>query len=140
MADVKIPYPEAGLAAFEALDSYEAGLLISGNWPPLSPGYPLEVKADEELPQFAVVGLDSDGKLVMATYDDDPSAAIKPIGICTQAVKGDSGGGTTVPVIYSGCFNPDMLVWDDSFDTDEKKLNAFVGSPTPTQIVLRKRG
>lgn len=140
MAEQKVPYPEAGLAAFEVLDEYTAGLLISGSWPTLSPGYPMEVAPDQELKQFEVVGLDANGKLVPAVWADDPADAVQAIGVCTQAVVGNSSGTTTVPMFYSGCFNPDMLVWDSSFDTDEKKMKAFVGAPTPTQILLRKRG
>ncbi len=138
MVDVKVPYPEAGLAAFEKLDDYLADILLSGSWPILSPGYPLPVTADLELQQFAVVGLE-DGALVLATHDDDPEVAIKPIGVLTQHVVGKSDGTTTVPVFYSGCFNPDALVWDDSFDTEEKKRAAFEGSPTPTQVLIRSR-
>lgn len=134
MADVKVPYPEAGLAAFEALDDYSAGILLSGSWPVLSPGYPLPVTADLELQQFAVVGL-SAGKLVMAT-----AGGVKPIGVLTQHVVGASDGETTVPVFYSGCFNPDALVWDASFNTDELKRAAFEGSPSPTQVLIRARG
>jgi hypothetical protein len=43
-------------------------------------------------------------------------------------------------VWYSGAFNMDALVWDDSFDTDAKKEAAFRGAPTPTTIIIAKRG
>lgn len=139
MADVNVPYIEPGLAAFEELDNYATNLLISGSWPSLSPGYPLKVKADEELSQFEVVGLDSNGDLVPATWNSTPGNAIQPIGVVTQAVTGASDGSTTVPVFYAGCFNPAALVWDSSFDTDAKKRDAFVGAPSPTQILIRER-
>lgn len=133
MVDRQIPYPEAGLAAFEQLDNYSAGLLISGSFPPLAPGYPLPIGAGVELAQFAVVGL-SGGNLVMATN------AIKPVGVLTQHVIGDADGGTTVDIFFSGCFNPAMLVWHADFNTDAKKVAAFMGSPSPTQILIRARG
>lgn len=139
MADVKVPYPEAGLAAFEALDEYSAGILLSGSWPVLSPGYPLPVTADLELEQFTVVGLTA-GKLVKATWNATPANAVKPIGVLTQAVVGNSDGTTTVPVFFSGCFNPDALVWDATFDTMQKKIDAFFGSPSPTEVLIRERG
>ena len=31
-----------------------------------------------------------------------------------------------------------MIAWPASYDTDEKKLEAFRGAPTPTNIVVRK--
>lgn len=140
MPTVNIPYAEAGKAAFEKLDDYTSTFLISGSFPALAPGYPLPVKAGTILAQFAVVGLDASGDLVKATWNATPANAVKPIGVVTQAVAGAADGSTTVDVIYSGCFNPDALVWDASFDTAEKKVSAFVGSPTPTQILIRARG
>ncbi|MFC3724398.1 head decoration protein [Neoaquamicrobium sediminum] len=140
MAEVAVPYLEAGEAAFEVLDEYTQRFLLSGNHPPLAPGYPMRVDADQALSQFHVVGLDADGDLVPATWNADPALAVKAIGVVTQAVVGNSDGTTTVPVFYSGCFNPDALVWDASFDTEGKKMTAFNGSPTPTTITLRKRG
>jgi hypothetical protein len=132
MADVKIPYPEAGLAAFEALDTWSADLLISGSWPELQPGVTFIVTADEVLTQFQVVGLTA-GKLVPAT------TTVTPIGIMSQSVTGNAGGTTTVSVLMSGCFNPDMLGWDATFATDALKANAFMGAPSPTQILIRSR-
>lgn len=139
MAEVKVPYPEVGLAAFEALDDYDTGILLSGSWPVLSPGYPLPVTADLELDQFTVVGLTA-GKLVKATWNADAELGVKPIGVLTQHVIGNDTGTTTVPVFFSGCFNPDALVWDASFDTMQKKIDAFMGSPSPTEVLIRERG
>jgi hypothetical protein len=139
MADYKVPYSEAGLAAFEALDNYSQQFLLTGSHPPLAPGFPMKVPAGVTFKQFAVVGLDGD-ELAMATWDADPADAIKAVGITSQAVTGAADGSTTVPTLYSGCFNPDILEWDASFDTEGKKMGAFNGAPTPTQIALRKRG
>lgn len=52
---------------------------------------------------------------------------------------GASGSGNA-PVWYSGCFNQDALVWDASFTTDAAKQAAFRGAPTPTTIIVAKRG
>ena len=139
MADVKVPYPEAGQAAFEELDTHLQEFLYSGSHPAPAPGIPLEVKADEVLEQFHVVGLDANDVLVPAVWNADPGLAIQAVGVCSQAVIGATGGGTKVPTLYTGCFNPDALVWDASFDTDGKKAGAFNGAPTPTTIVIRKR-
>lgn len=139
MENVILPYSDPGKASFEQLDTWFAKSLLSGTWPPFVTGLPQPVTANLVLQQFAVVGLD-DGALVMATYNIDPDLAIKPIGLVPHAVVGAADGSTTAPIIYSGCFDPDALVWDASFDTAGKKVNAFVGSPTPTQIVIRPRG
>jgi hypothetical protein len=139
MANFTVPYHEAGLAAFEDLDTYFQKFLLSGDMPRLA-SFPMTVKANETLAQFTVVGLDAGGKLVKAVFDDEEDGSpIKAVGVLTQAVVGNAGGTTTVPVFFSGCFNPAALVWDASFDTDAKKLAAFNGSPSPTQITLRAR-
>jgi len=134
MADANIPYSEAGQAAFEELDTWSADLLISGSWPKLSPGRPYTVKADEVLEQFEVVGLDGNGDLVPAVL-----GTTEAIGVLTQAVTGNAGGTTTVPVFIAGCFNPDILVWDATYDTPAKKAAAFDGAPSPTQILIKER-
>lgn len=65
---------------------------------------------------------------------------VKAIGIVAYAADNDGGsdGDVNAEVWRSGVFNPDLLTWDDSFDTDEKKRRAFEGSPAPTTIYIRK--
>ncbi|WP_031268951.1 MULTISPECIES: head decoration protein [unclassified Labrenzia] len=134
MADVTVPYMETGLAAFEELDSYQQQFLLSGSHPPFATGIPMTIKASEDIKQFHVVGLDASDLIVPAV-----EGVTQAIGIASQAVIGNVGGTTTAPIIYSGCFNPDALVWDASYDTDAKKEAAFRGAPTPTQITIRRR-
>lgn len=140
MANVTVPYPEVGLAAFEQLDTYLQKFLLTGSHPALAPGFPMKIAANQTLQQFHVVGLNAAGAIVPAVYSATPASLIKPVGIVTQAVVGNASGTTTVPVWYSGCFNPDALIWDASWTTDELKAAAFIGSPTPTTILIRKRG
>lgn len=135
MADVKVPYPEAGLAAFEKLDNWAANILLSGSDPKLEPGYPMEVAVGQALQQFQVLSLNGSGKLIPAVLGT--SAAMF---ISTQAIAAPTGAGVTVPVFFAGMFNPDALVWDATYNTDAKKVNAFVGAPSPTRIMIRKRG
>ena len=86
-----------------------------------------------------VVGLDASGEVVRATWNATPASAIKPIGILMHGVTtAASGTKPTARVLRSACVNPDRLTWHASFDTDTKRLNAFEGSPSPTQFVLRK--
>lgn len=135
MPNVKVPYPEAGLAAFEELDTYEAGLLLSGSWPVQSPGFPLPVKAGVTIEKFEVCGIDDEGFVVPAV-----KGTVEASLISTQKVVGNDAGTTTSPFWYSGCYNPDMLIWHASFATDADKSKAFNGAPSPTQILIRKRG
>lgn len=135
MADITIPYQEVGLAAFEQLDSHFAKILLTGSDPKLEPGFPMEINVGQALRQFEVVGLNGSGKLVPAVL-----GTVVAIGVVTQAVAAPTGAGVTVPVFFAGCFNPDALVWDASYDTDAKKATAFRGAPSPTRILIRKRG
>lgn len=60
-----------------------------------------------------------------------------PIGVTTAPVKA-SATDQRVAAFRSGCFNPEALTWHASYDTDAKKAAAFRGSPTPTNILIRK--
>ena len=51
---------------------------------------------------------------------------------------GGAAGAVRVEVTRWGCFNPDALLWDSSYDTETKKLYAFEGAPSPTSIIIRK--
>lgn len=51
---------------------------------------------------------------------------------------GGAAGAVRVEVTRWGCFNPDALVWDSSYDTLTKKLYAFEGAPSPTSIIIRQ--
>ena len=65
---------------------------------------------------------------------------IRAIGVLAHAAALGASGSLNGQVWYSGCFNQDALVWDASFDTDAKKQAAFFGAPTPTTIIVAKRG
>lgn len=65
---------------------------------------------------------------------------VQAIGVLAHASSLGASGTGTGPVWYSGCFNQDALVWDASFNTDAKKQAAFFGAPTPTTIIIAKRG
>lgn len=66
-------------------------------------------------------------------------AGIDPIGVLITAISSGAGESGRAPVWRAGNFNPDALVWHGSFDTDAKKAAAFRGSPSPTNIIVRKR-
>jgi hypothetical protein len=135
MADVRIPYNDGfGRASFEQMDTYLQNHLISGVSPPLEPAISFKQKASTTLALFTVVGLDTNGELVIAN-----NSTIKPIGVLAHASTAGVSPAVNAQVWYSGCFDPTYLIWDASFDTDAKKAAAFRGSPTPTQIVIRKK-
>lgn len=93
----------------------------------------IPVAASQTLAALTVVGLDDDGRVVEAT------GTIKAIGILAYPVTTDASTNYKVGRVYrSGCFNPDLLVWNAAYNTDELKMNAFNGAPSPTQILMRK--
>lgn len=87
----------------------------------------------QTIPALTPVGFDGSGNLVPAV-----SGTTQAVGLTlTEMVV----GGTTVlggPVLRAGCLNMDMLNWPASYNSVEKKLEAFRGAPTPTSIVVRK--
>lgn len=78
------------------------------------------------------------GAATLAGGTDVGGGGITPLGITTAPVTTGAGVETTIDIFRAGCFNPDALVWDDSFNTDARKRNAFEGAPSPTNIVIRK--
>ena len=133
MATIPNQYADPGRAAFEELDTYTQTFLLAGNHPELSQPFSYPCAAGASIEQFAVVGLDVSGDLTLATFDK----VVQAIGVVAQSFDNAAVG--TAPVFYQGAFNIDALVWDASFDTDAKKLAAFAGAPTPTQIICAKR-
>lgn len=65
-------------------------------------------------------------------------SGVRAVGITVIPVL-TPGSGTKkgAPVYRSGVFNPNMLNWPASFDTDAEKYDAFRGAPTPTNIIMR---
>ena len=141
MATVIPPYKDTfGRAAFEVMDDYAQNHLLSGVEPPLVPAVSLKATNGATFAQFTVVGYAGNvpgGDLVIATATGSP--AIKPIGIIAHAVTVPGSGTNYAQVWYSGCFDPTFLVWHSSFNTDALREAAFIGSPSPTQIVIRKK-
>jgi len=133
-----------GRPAFEVLDDYTMSVLLAGVTPPLGDPMSVTLANNQTLAKYTVVGLDASGKLVKATWNATAANAIKPIGVLAQAAQSDATNSKGIRglVYYSGCFNIDeksVLVWDASFDTEQKKHDAFVGSPAPCQIIARRR-
>ncbi len=66
------------------------------------------------------------------------AGGIQPVGILPYEGVAGPGENPDIPVHPTGVFNPDMLVWDSSFNTDEKRRSAFFGALAPTNIMIRK--
>lgn len=138
MANVTPPYSDPGRASFEVLDTYLQNFLLAGNHPELKPAYSFPADTATVLAQFSVVGFDAAGEIVLAIRGSvDPADDIQAIGVLAHEVK---AGDLRAHVWYSGCFNSDALVWDSSFSTDAHMEAAFRGAPTPTTIIVAKRG
>lgn len=66
------------------------------------------------------------------------SIGVVPEGVLTTDVTTGAGVDTQAHIAIAGCFNPDALVWDQSFNSDSVKLAAFDLAALPTHIVLKK--
>lgn len=75
MATIIPPYADMGLASFEVLDTYEQNYFLAGVHPELSPAFSFPMVNSTSFEMFSVVGLNADGKLVMATEGLDAAAA-----------------------------------------------------------------
>ena len=135
MPDIKIPYANPGVASFELGDTHINEQLLMGSHPIQSPAVSGEACA--AIAALQVVGFNA-GEVVPATWNADPALGVKPVGI---AVAASDGLGTNPRVLYwyAGHYNVDLLVFDATFNTAAKKLAAFNGAPTPTNIRLSSR-
>lgn len=130
-----IPNVNAGIAMTSS-EEFESIELFSGDFPKQTTTETVATAtvASAALPAYSVVGRNGAGNLVMAT-DAGVTDPIAPIGI-TAAPVPTGLTNPKVPVHRAGCFNPDALNWDATFNTDAKKAVAFEGSQ-PT-IFIRK--
>lgn len=76
MANITTPYADPGRAVYEVLDTYLQNFLLAGNDPELKPAYSYPLALNSTFAQFSVVGLDTAGKLAMATRGVDAAAAV----------------------------------------------------------------
>lgn len=116
---VNIPYGDIGLAS-GALEDFNIVSLFSGEAPIVTTAE--RVGASKTYLANTVVGRDAGGLLVPAVL-----GTVAPIGILITNVTTGAGESAGVAVYRGGMFNPDALIWDASYDTDEKKRTAFEG-------------
>lgn len=93
----------------------------------------MTIAASQTIAEYTPVGFDGAGNLIPAV-----SGTTQAVGITLYPIVTPASPVQGIPVLIQGCLNKDMLNWGASYDTDEKKLEAFRGAPTPTSIVVRK--
>lgn len=126
-----IPWMDVGTPGFTT-EEFSEQILFTGNPAQIRSSEPVAdaAHASAELPILSVVSLDANGAIVLAQY------GTPACGITVAAVAAGSTG-VSVDIFRDGTFNPAMLNWHASFDTDEKKRRAFQGGDN-CQIFIRK--
>jgi len=119
----------AGVADYGTETVVPAPILLTGDNPPIVSEVET-VAFSQTIAARTVVGkVTSGGKIKPCVLSANDGSQV-PIGFVVNAVTTDADDVKTVEVYKGGCFNPDALVWDASFDSDAKKLYAFkTGAP-----------
>lgn len=79
-----------------------------------------------------VVGKDVSGNIVPAVL-----GTVAAIGYIVYAPTSVTTLGLLVSVMRQGVYNPNLLTFDATYNTAEKKRLAFEGAPSPTSIIMR---
>lgn len=124
----------AGLAAYEDGDSFTDEPLFTGERRVhTDTGV---IAAEQEIAALTPLARDSDDNLVPCV-SGGASPTDEVVAISMVSITTGTGETAEIPCYWSGCFNPDRLEWDDSFDSDEKK-RAAVGEPSTSNIAIKK--
>lgn len=119
----------AGIAAYENGDSFTDVPLFTGERRVhTDKGV---IGAEQELLALTPLMRNATGELVKAT------AGETVVAISMAHVVTGVGETAEIPCYWSGCFNPDRLHWDASFDT-EAKMMAAVGEPSVSNIAIKQ--
>lgn len=124
-----IPFTTPNLAGSSTEDFTQFDFLLSDT--PVFFTEDFEVAASQNLAVYQVVGVDGNGRIIPAVLGTTAA-----IGITTAPIVTGVGQNPKLQIIRGGHFNGDMLVWDATYDTDAKKIAAFHGAETPTNIVI----
>lgn len=89
-------------------------------------------------PAYTVVGRVTSSGAVIQSVRTASDGSQNPIGFIAIGVTTGSSGSAKVPVYKAGVFNPNALVWDASWDTDERKRLAFKAGAPMILIVAPK--
>ncbi len=123
-----------GVAAFEDGDSFTDVPLFTGERRVHTDKGTIALS--QTIAHLAVLARDANGDLVPCVSGGAAPTDV-PVAIAMVAVTTDGVDKKDIPCYWSGCFNPDRLIWDASFDTEAKKLAAF-GEPSTSNIAIKK--
>ncbi len=125
----EIPFGNPGKAGSETEAFTQHDLLLSNT--PVLFTEDMTLAASQDIAIYEVVGVNGSGEIIPAV-----NGTTDAIGLAAGAITSGVGENPTIQIIRGGHFNGDFLVWDASYDTDAKKIAAFRGADTPTQIVI----
>lgn len=111
-------------------DTFTTIALLTGDTPPVVTQHEVTTVA---LAQYQVVGRNAGGTIVPAVL-----GTVEAIGITVNAIDPAVGTVDSVAVYRAGCFNPKALVWDATYDTDQKKKVAFEAKGNPIFMLAPK--
>lgn len=135
MAEKIIPQNAPGIAGF-ATESWESTAEPRyGEGVPTTTHSTVTSIAALTLALYSVVNINEDDEITLAEFSAGVSNANAILAMPVVMANGDS---MSVAVYREGHWDMNGLVWDDSFDTDEKKRKAFEGSISPTIFVSKK--
>lgn len=132
-----VPLVSGGIASFASDGPYASPEYIMGDRPQITSTLE-DVAASTTLAFLTVVGRVGNaatGALTIAVF-----GSVTPIGVLAVSVATAAGQTGKAAVFRTGHFNPNLLVWDSSYDTAAKKAKAFEGAGSPTQILLTTPG
>lgn len=122
----------AGVAAQSSdIITAQEEALVTGDAPAQS-WMLLPAAATQTFTARQVVGLNGSGKVIPAVL-----GTTEAIGWIVYAPSAVTVLDQMVSVMRQGVFNPNLLTFDATYNTDEKKRLAFEGAPSPTSIILR---
>lgn len=132
MATITIPNLEATVGipsqSSDVIDPGLGALFLSTH--PAALPFDYLFAANQTIKANTVVGFNANKEIVPAVKGTVEAIGVAVIDITTPASGPLKGG----PVYRAGHFNHKRLVWDDTYATEQDKLMAFEGAPSPTQI------
>lgn len=135
MADHVIPSNDPGIAGF-ATESWESKPEPRyGDTPSPTTHEIVTSTSILALALYTVVFIDttvSPHTIKLATVSDGPAT-----GILAEPIALSANQQMSVAIYRGGDWNMNALVWDASFNTDDKKRHAFEGGPSPNIFVQK---
>lgn len=124
---------QAGIAAYQDGDSFTDVPLFTGERRVHTDTG--TIAAEQEIAALTPLGRTAGGDLAPAVSGDANLGTV--VAISMVAVTTGVGETADIPCYWSGCFNPERLAWDVSFDTFAKQ-QAAVGEPSVSNIAIKK--